>query len=321
MLDGDLPPAHETYRQRVLLLRCFHPIDGTGLQRPNFVIEGGVRVQNIGVLDAGALVDLAAAPTPAFAPLAAVLQGLDSQLAADPTDDPRNWFAVLTDRRGDFSTYTLRLVAGIGDDAQPADFDPILREVRFAFKVECPSDFDCVDDDVDEQTVPASPTIDYLAKDYASFRQLMLDRMSVTLEDWVERSPADLGVALVEVLAYAADHLSYYQDAVGTEAYLATARTRPSVRRHARLLDYQMHEGCNARAWVQIQLADGEVLQTGGDGVPLVPLGTPILARVPHKARQPVLTEVEADDLPFGLRLQFETKHDVHLLAAGSTLR
>ena len=59
-------------------------------------------------------------------------------------------------------------------------------------------------------------------------------------------------MALVEVLAYAGDHLSYQQDAVATEAYLATARRRTSVRRHARLVDYSMHDGCNARAWLHV---------------------------------------------------------------------
>ena len=62
----------------------------------------------------------------------------------------------------------------------------------------------------------------------------------------------DLGITLVELLAYVGDYLSYYQDAVATEAYLDTARQRISVRRHARLVDYPMHEGCNARAWVTV---------------------------------------------------------------------
>ena len=67
----------------------------------------------------------------------------------------------------------------------------------------------------------------------------MLDRLALLMPDWRERNPADLGVALVELLAYVGDHLSYYQDAVATEAYLGTARRRVSVRRHARLLDYR----------------------------------------------------------------------------------
>jgi predicted phage baseplate assembly protein len=94
------------------------------------------------------------------------------------------------------------------------------------------------------------PEINYLARDYASFRQLILDRLALIMPDWQERHVPDLGITLVELLAYAGDHLSYYQDAVATEAYLDTARQRISVRRHARLMDYALHEGSNARAWV-----------------------------------------------------------------------
>src|SRR5262249_48590691 len=58
-------------------------------------------------------------------------------------------------------------------------------------------------------------------------------------------------------MAYLGDQLSYRQDAVATEAYLGTCRLRTSARRHARLVDYLMHDGCNARAWVQVRLEDG----------------------------------------------------------------
>ena len=49
---------------------------------------------------------------------------------------------------------------------------------------------------------------------------------------WKERSPADLMVTLSEALAFRADEIAYFQDAVATEAYLGTARQRVSVRRH-----------------------------------------------------------------------------------------
>jgi hypothetical protein len=61
-------------------------------------------------------------------------------------------------------------------------------------------------------------------------------------------------VALVELLAYAGDDLSYYQDAVASESYLETARQRISVRRHSRLVDYSMHEGCNSRSWIFVEI-------------------------------------------------------------------
>lgn len=107
-----------------------------------------------------------------------------------------------------------------------------------------------------EAAPPPAASIDYLAKDYTTFRALMLDRMAVTLPAWTERSPADIGVMLVEVLAYAADYLSYYQDAAATEAYLGTARLRTSLARHARLLDYRVNQGCSAVAWVQVRVGE-----------------------------------------------------------------
>ena len=110
--------------------------------------------------------------------------------------------------------------------------------------------------------------IDYLAKDYQGFRRLMLDRLSLLVPGWTERSAADLGVVLVELLAYAADNLSYRQDAIANEAYLATARQRVSVRRHARLVDYFMHEGCNARAFVHFDIDGQAVALAEGSAAP-----------------------------------------------------
>ena len=79
-------------------------------------------------------------------------------------------------------------------------------------------------------------------------------------------------MALVELLAYAGDELSYYQDAVAQEAFLQTARQRVSLRRHALLVDYRMHEGASARTFVHVRL------QPGASGV--LPVGTPLLTRI-----------------------------------------
>ena len=80
----------------------------------------------------------------------------------------------------------------------------------------------------------STPAATYAVKDYPGFLGLMLNRLRLTLPGWQEQSPADMGMMLVELLAYAADYLSYDQDAVATEAYLGTARRRISARRHAR---------------------------------------------------------------------------------------
>ncbi|MEE8058315.1 MAG: putative baseplate assembly protein [Pseudomonadales bacterium] len=149
--------------------------------------------------------------------------------------------------------YTLTLV-------NVQDVDPFFAEVMFSFQTNAPVGSDCLFDTIESLPDEATPQIDYLAKDYQSFRKLILDRLSVLTTSQVENpqgnNVADFSVMLTESLAYAADQLSYYQDAVATEAYLGTARRRVSVKRHARLLDYAMHEGSNARLWLQIQIAD-----------------------------------------------------------------
>jgi hypothetical protein len=68
-------------------------------------------------------------------------------------------------------------------------------------------------------------------------RRRRLATTSTPSPSWAERRPSDIGVTLVELLAYAGDRLSYEQDAVANEAYLDTARQRTSMRRHARLVD------------------------------------------------------------------------------------
>jgi hypothetical protein len=172
---------------------------------------------------------------------------------------------VTLDRFGDFSTYTLRVVAqdDQGDWQPHPDFDPRFDRLDFSFKVDCPTGLDCQTGRICPPETKEAPEINYLAKDYESFRRLILDRLALVIPDWRERHAPDLGIALVELLAHTGDYLSYFQDAVATEAYLGTARRRISVRRHARLVDYRLHEGCNARAWVSIETDSDLSLSAG----------------------------------------------------------
>jgi hypothetical protein len=218
------------------------------------------------------------------APADALPAGEKPELVAGIEAAERNRVLVVRTRyRGDFSRYTLRLVAGAHDERPRTGFDPLLAALDFSFKVDCDADFDCAEEPDCPPEPGATPAIDYVAKDYSALRRLMLDRLSLLAPDWRERSPADLGVVLTELLAYLADRLSYRQDAIATEAYLGTARSRISLRRHARLVDYRVHEGCNARVWVQIGFpdADPEADEApGGAGTVTLPAGTPILTRV-----------------------------------------
>ena len=192
-------------------------------------------------------------------------------------DDPleENDLRITLDRPGDRSSYTLRIVAtsesGDAGMAVLPGFDPKYSQQSFHFFNDAGMGMDCVPADTNQPLTTSSIDINYLAKDYSSFRQLVLDRLSLIMPGWSETHIADEGIALVEILAYTADYLSYYQDAVATEAYLSTARQRISVHRHVRLLDYAMHEGCNSRAWVQIRtLEDVSSLWTDPASILLV---------------------------------------------------
>jgi hypothetical protein len=197
------------------------------------------------------------------------IEVMDIEIHRSPDEDHDGWMVVTLDRAGDFSTYSLCIVGldreGQPTDEPPPDFDRRYACVDFSFEAAGPAELDCSTPVACPPPTREQPDINYLAKDYASFRQLIFDRLALLMPEWKERHVPDVGVTLVELLAYAGDHLSYYQDAVATEAYLDTARRRISVRRHVRLVDYALHEGCNARTWMVLDVSADRMLLDSRD--------------------------------------------------------
>src|SRR5499426_2183529 len=97
--------------------------------------------------------------------------------------------------------------------------------------------------------------IDYLARDYDSFRQALIDLIPAKLPEWTDRSEADFGAVLIELFAYMADILSYYQDRLANEAFLTTAQERRSVVNHLRLIGYEMAPAAPAAARLSLIVA------------------------------------------------------------------
>jgi predicted phage baseplate assembly protein len=259
---------------------------------------------------------------------------VDMRFEEDPELDDQ--MIVRVDRAGDGSEYTLCVVAE-GADGRPGTapfpgFDPRYYRAPFGFLAGGPVDEDCAADcGPGAPDCPPSgtggprPVIDYTARDYDSLLRMLLDRMSLTMPDWTERHPPDLGVTLVELLAYTGDQLSYQQDAVGAEAYLTTARRRVSVRRHVRLIDYAMHDGCNARAFVTIEVSGDVSLPHGGYRFAALDVsGVPARER---PALAPVISDEQLLALPPGVtREVFEPlgpragSADLHLYQAHNTI-
>jgi hypothetical protein len=237
--------------QTVLYLHFFRPLLPNQLGVQNIHICGGERVPTVQVMSVVSGTTMSPPPGP-----------IDCDTGSPP--DGSRVLVVTVKSPGDFSTYTLKLVdstSSSGETQPPAKFDPVFSSIRFSFKVSCPAWFDCKPANTCPPATPPQLNFSYLAKDYASFVSLMLDRMATIAPAWQERNPADLGIVLIEMLAFVGDYLSYQQDAIATEAYLGTARRRTSVRRHARLVDYTMNDGRNARAWIHFDVTADFVLK------------------------------------------------------------
>ena len=151
---------------------------------------------------------------------------------------------------GDYSTYRLELVF------DPARIDPFFAALDFKFRPGC---FNHACAPAWEAARPrvAAPPIDTMAKDYDSFRHVLMAAMADRVPGWQPSSEADLDQVLIGLFAAAADELSDYQDRVMAEAWLGTARKRVSVARHARLMDYHLHQGQQSTAWVWVEIAAG----------------------------------------------------------------
>lgn len=210
--------------------------------------------------------------------IAATITGGDSvpTVAVAKIDNATDWSTdaegrplltlhTLTD--GDFSEYTLTITA-------PA-LDIVLNSTTFSFKATCPSDFDCAPpppqcppDDTD------IPPIDYLARDYQSFRQALLEFSALRYPQWVERSEADVGLVVAELISAVGDEFSYLQDRVAAEGSLPTATQRRSLVSLARLVDYEPAPAVSAVTTLQCNVSHAGSVPAGARVSSVAPDGS-----------------------------------------------
>ncbi len=168
---------------------------------------------------------------------------------------------------GDYSTYNL----GINRIEYP-NIDPLFSEIQFKFRPGCFTN-DCAPGWEPAPEPKKEPVIGYLAKDYDSFKHTMITAMMERVPGWQVTSEADLDQVLIDLFSAAADELSDFQDRVMNEAYLGTARKRVSLARHARLMDYHIHQGNQASTWLALEVEEEQDLDpdfltwTGGEAV------------------------------------------------------
>ena len=168
---------------------------------------------------------------------------------------------------GDYSTYLLATTAaGLAPpgNALPLAMDPVLGVLPFKFRPGC-FNLSCTPA---ERLAPPpdEPAIDYLARDYDSFRHVLMAAMMRRVPGWSPTSEADLDQVLIDLIAADADEQADYHDRVLNERSIATARKRVSLARHARLMDYHIHQGNQASTWLALEMAGTLDLPAASNG-------------------------------------------------------
>lgn len=200
---------------------------------------------------------------------------VDVQTASWAVVDGRTVLRLTTATAGDFTRYRLRLPL--------ATIDHYFNDVIFSFKANCESDLDCKTPEpycppADEVDFP----VDYRARDFNSYRRALLEFANQRYPDWQDRLEADVGIMLTEVMSALGDEMAYYQDRIAREAYLETASQRLSLRHHARLVDYNIHDGLGGSGWLNITVS--------GANSTNVPAGTQVQAT--SDKGKPIIYEV-----------------------------
>jgi hypothetical protein len=303
ILEALGPSCRDTGRRARLLAQTVL----NGIDFVEFEVVAGKNVLHVHfLLDVpAAAYGLKADPSPVHVHGGTRIVGI-TVISVASTADPKVLDIQVSDQ-GDFSPYLLSI--GWARDDQGTwrfafdDVDRLFSVAPVNFRPGCPVDFDCAPSTNCPPETFVEPALDYLARDYASFRQMLLDLVAQRNPTWTERSPADVGIALLELFAYEGDHLSYFQDAVANEAFLDTARQRVSAKRHAKLVDYHMHDGRNAWAFVHLAV----------NAIGIVPAQTQLVTKisVPMRFdRKPLVVPVPQPTLPPGPELDLITNED-----------
>ncbi|WLB91318.1 hypothetical protein [Bradyrhizobium japonicum] len=178
---------------------------------------------------------------------------------------------------GDFSVHRLTLQ----DPVKPPDksrFDAFFNAVQFSFKQGCPSVFDCRRELVCPDESLVDFPVDYLARDFVSLRNALMDFAAQKYPLYRERIPADQLVMIAELLAALGDELAYVQDWCAREGTMETAQEMRSLRRQCRLLDFDIDNGQSADTWLALEVKAGVTLVPPGARVWAIPVGQPPIA-------------------------------------------
>lgn len=113
------------------------------------------------------------------------------------------------------------------------------------------------------------------AIDYVSLREGMFALAKERLPDWTDRSPSDMGVLLVELMAWMGDQILYHQERIANESYLPTAVEDRSILNLLRLVGVSPRPPLAASGWLVLHFKSEK-----GEVSTEIPTGTTFQAEV-----------------------------------------
>lgn len=175
----------------------------------------------------------------------------------DATGAARLTLTLLAEEDGGFQIFRLQ-VTDTPADLGNSRMDRFCDTLEFSFKQGCPSPFDC------KPTTECPPEeitdypIDYLARDFESFRAALSAYAADRYPDWDIDTPPDFGSMVAELFAALGDEFAFLQDGFKAEGYIETLQERRSFSQLARLLDFRPDPGQSATGQVIMRLYSGD---------------------------------------------------------------
>jgi hypothetical protein len=245
------------------ILRIYLITDGTQLDPP---FQVGGSPEDTALTPESFLIDSVTDPSLPRIPVVEVFADEDgSQVQFDLTVQ-RHYIQIRVAGPGTFARYRLRIEDPL-EDIHPQSpelstfsrIDRFFNDKVFSFKVACSDANDCVPPGPEcPVEAPVDFPVDYQARDFVSLRNALLDFAAQRYPHWSLPVEADVGMMLTEVMAALGDEFSYIQDRHAREAFLETATERRSLRKKARLLDYEIHDGRSASTLLELTIDAGD---------------------------------------------------------------
>ena len=95
------------------------------------------------------------------------------------------------------------------------------------------------------------PPLDYTSRDYASIRNDLVTNIPFYVEEWTDHNASDLGITLLELVAFMGDVLHFYIDRKAENMFLPPSFSRDAVSKLLKLIDYEL----SSKTPAQVDLA------------------------------------------------------------------